>query len=152
MFSFFAKKSFDQRPCYFWLLCHETPKKVFCYKLLKRMKSCYVHTTFKIHLLCHERHSMLTSHNVTFEFAYFLTTVCIFQDFSVTQILREIKIGESRVSNSAILTIKETLNLEFHSFVHFLKMKLNKLTKFRASKNGKNGNFRNFGFSKIDFT
>ena len=104
MFSFFAKKSFDQRPCYFWLLCHETPKKVFCYKLLKRMKSCYVHTTFKIHLLCHERHSILTSHNVKFEFAYFLTTVCKLQDFPVTQILREIKIDESslKVCHSVI--------------------------------------------------
>ena len=43
------------------------------------------------------------------------------QDFSVTQILREIKIGEFRVSKSAIFTNSDTLNFAFYEFLHFLK-------------------------------
>ena len=43
------------------------------------------------------------------------------KDFSITQILREIKIGDSRNAKSAILTHLEALNLEFYEFLHFLK-------------------------------
>ena len=37
------------------------------------------------------------------------------QNFSVTQILREIKVGESRGSKSANL---EALNIDFNEFLH----------------------------------
>ena len=45
-------------------------------------------------------------------------------NFSVTHILREIKIGESRVSKSVILTNSEALNFEFYVFLHFLKIEM----------------------------
>ena len=41
------------------------------------------------------------------------------QNFSVTQILREIKVGKSRVSKSAILTHLEALNFDLYEFLHF---------------------------------
>ena len=40
---------------------------------------------------------------------------------SITQILCEIKIRESRVTQSAILTNTEALNFHFHEVLHFLK-------------------------------
>ena len=39
-----------------------------------------------------------------------------FQDFSITQILREIEVSESGVSKMAILTHLEALNLDFLNF------------------------------------
>ena len=41
------------------------------------------------------------------------------QDFSVSQILREIKVGGSRDSKSAILTHLETLKFNFYEILHF---------------------------------
>ena len=41
--------------------------------------------------------------------------------FSITQILREINVGNSRGAKSAILTHLEALNLNFYDFLHFLK-------------------------------
>ena len=43
------------------------------------------------------------------------------QDFSITQILREIKFGEFGSAKSAILTHLEALNFDFHAFLQFLK-------------------------------
>ena len=40
-------------------------------------------------------------------------TVWKFENFSVTQILREVKVGESRVAKFAILTHSEGLNFHF---------------------------------------
>ena len=52
-------------------------------------------------------------------------TVGIFQDFPVTQILREIKVGEARVSKSAILTHLESLQFDFfYEFLHILKAQI----------------------------
>ena len=47
-----------------------------------------------------------------------------FQDFSVIQILREIKFGDSRNAKSAILTHLELLDFVFHEFLHFVKAEL----------------------------
>ena len=46
-------------------------------------------------------------------------TVWKLQNFSVTQILREIKEGESKVSKSAILPHWEALNFDFLNFAFF---------------------------------
>ena len=44
------------------------------------------------------------------------TTVWKFQDFSVTQILREINLGDSRSTKSANLTYLEALNYDCSEF------------------------------------
>ena len=46
------------------------------------------------------------------------------QNFPVTQILREIKIGKSKVSKSAILTNWEALKSEFWFFMNTVKSPL----------------------------
>jgi len=46
------------------------------------------------------------------------------QNFSVTQILREIKVGESRESKTAFLRCLEALNFDLCEFLHFLKAKI----------------------------
>ena len=43
------------------------------------------------------------------------------EDISVTQILREIKVGRSILSKSAIL---EALNFDFYAFLHLLKAEI----------------------------
>ena len=52
-----------------------------------------------------------------------------FQDFTVTQILREIKFGDFRVWKSAILTNSEAVNFEFHEFLHFMKAEIYQMNK-----------------------
>ena len=44
-------------------------------------------------------------------------TVWKFNDFSITQILREINLGESRSAKSAILTHLEALNFDEYEFL-----------------------------------
>ena len=44
-----------------------------------------------------------------------------FHDLSITQILCEIKVGESKASKIAILTHLEALNFAFYEFLHFVK-------------------------------
>ena len=62
-------------------------------------------------------------------------TVWKFHDFSITEILREINIGVSRSTKSAILTHLEALNLDFKEFLHFLKAAIDKINKIlRAQK------------------
>ena len=39
----------------------------------------------------------------------------------ITQILCEIKFGDSRNAKSAIFTHGKALNFDFHEFLHFLK-------------------------------
>ena len=51
-------------------------------------------------------------------------TVWKLQDFSVTQILREINIGQYRSAKSAILTDFETLNHDLYEFLPFLKAEI----------------------------
>jgi len=56
-------------------------------------------------------------------------------DFSITHILREIKLGDSRSAKSAILAHLVALNFDFCDlFALFWRLKLTKLTKFRAPK------------------
>ena len=47
-----------------------------------------------------------------------ICTVWKFQDFSITQILREIKYGDSKNAKSAILAHLEALNFDFYEYSH----------------------------------
>ena len=73
-------------------------------------------------------------------------------DFSVTQILREIKVCEFRVSEFAILAHLEALNLQFHEFLHFLKTEIYLKSKFKGSKYVKMTVFELLKLAKIHFT
>ena len=57
-----------------------------------------------------------------------------FQDFSITQILREIKFGNYTSAKSAILTHLEALNFDIYTFLHFLEAEIYQISKFRAQK------------------
>ena len=50
-----------------------------------------------------------------------------FEIFSLTQILRELKVGQSKVSKSAILTHLEALNFDFYAFLHILKAEIHQI-------------------------
>ena len=80
------------------------------------------------------------------------STVWKFQDFSVTQILREINFWDSKNAKLAILTHLEALNFDFQEFLHFLKAVIYQIDKIQSPKNGKNCSFSTSNFSKIDFT
>ena len=80
------------------------------------------------------------------------STVWKFQEFSVTQILREINFGDFRSANSAVLTDLEALNFSFCTFLHFPKTEIHQMNKIQSIKIGKKGSFRTFRLSKIDFT
>ena len=70
-----------------------------------------------------------------------------FHKLSITYILREINVWDSRNANSAVLTHLEALNFDSYEFLHFLKAEIyqiHKITKERT--------FRTSTFSKIDFT
>ena len=75
-----------------------------------------------------------------------------FHDFSITQILREIKFGDSSSTKSAILTNLECLNFAFYEIWHFLKAEIYQINKIQKPKVAKPGIFRTFKFSKFDFT
>ena len=60
-----------------------------------------------------------------------------FQDFSVTQILREINFWDSKNAKLAILTHLEALNFDFQEFLHFLKAVIYQIDKIQSPKNGK---------------
>ena len=57
--------------------------------------------------------------------------------FSVTQILREIKVSPTRDSKSARFSHLEALNFDFYEFRTSKSMKFTKLAKFRAPKMAK---------------
>ena len=80
-------------------------------------------------------------------------TVWEFQNFSVTQILREIKIGEFETSKIAILLYSEVLNFDFYEFLLFVKAKFDQKIKMQFSKLQK-WHLRTSGkwISKNDFT
>ena len=54
-----------------------------------------------------------------------------FQGFSITQILREINLGDSRGAKSAILTHLEALNFDVNEIFHFLNVE-NQINKIKA--------------------
>ena len=61
-----------------------------------------------------------------------------FQDFSITQILRETNFGNSRSAKSTILTHLEALNRDyFDEFCTFWRLKCTKKTQLRAPKMAK---------------
>ena len=64
--------------------------------------------------------------------------------FPITQILREINLGDSRRAKSTILTHLEVLDLVFDEFLHFLKVEIHQINIIRSPTNGQNGSFRSF--------
>ena len=62
----------------------------------------------------------------------FISTLWKFQDFSISQILREIKCEDSGSAKSAILTRLGALNCDFYEFLHFLKADIYQLSKIVA--------------------
>ena len=50
-----------------------------------------------------------------------------FHDFSITQILREIKFADSSSAKSAISSPLEALNFDFYEFLHFLKAEIDQI-------------------------
>ena len=59
-----------------------------------------------------------------------------FQDFSITQILREINFEESGSAKSAILTHLEAVNFDFYAFLQFLKAEIYQIYIIQCPKNG----------------
>ena len=60
-------------------------------------------------------------------------TVWKFQDFTITQILREINFWNSRSTKSAIFTQSEALNFEFYECLHILKVEISQMNKIHSS-------------------
>ena len=56
------------------------------------------------------------------------------RDFSVTQVLREIIIGKSRVSKSAISTHLETEFYFFINFLHIVEAEIHQIQKIQSPK------------------
>ena len=81
-----------------------------------------------------------------------LFTVWKFNDFPITQIIREINLRDFRGAKSAIFAHLEALYFSFCKIVHFLKAETYQINRFRASKLSKNGSFCSNRFSKIEFT
>ena len=74
-----------------------------------------------------------------------------YHDFSITQILREIKFGDARSAKYAIFMHLEALNFECCEFWHVLKAENGQMNNIQNPKNGKNCSFRTFRLSKNDF-
>ena len=78
----------------------------------------------------------------------YMGTVCKFQDFSITYILREINFEDSESAKSALLTHFEPLNCEF---LHYLKAEIYpnyQNSDFSAPKIAKFRSFNTSNFSK----
>ena len=60
-------------------------------------------------------------------------TVWKFHDFSSIHISREIKVVDSWGPKTAILTLLEALNFDFHEFLHFLKAEVYPNLSFRGT-------------------
>ena len=58
-----------------------------------------------------------------------MVTVWKFYNFAITQILREIKHGDSTSAKSAIMTHLEVLNFAFYDILHFLKAEIYQINK-----------------------
>ena len=74
-----------------------------------------------------------------------------FHDFSISQILREIKTGESRGAKPAIFTHLMALNFDFYEFLQFLKAEIYQINKIQCPEYCTNGSFTASRFFKIDF-
>ena len=75
-----------------------------------------------------------------------------FQEFPTTQILREIKVAQTRVSQSAILTRLGAMNFDFSSIFAFSEGCNLPKSKIQNPYHCKNGVGLTFAFSKNDFT
>ena len=64
-----------------------------------------------------------------------------YHDFSITQILREIKFGDARSAKYAIFMHLEALNFDFYEFLHFLKAEIYQFNKIQSPFIGQNGSF-----------
>ena len=65
----------------------------------------------------------------------FLYTVWKFENFAVTQILREVNFGDSTSAKSDISTHLEVLNFALYEILHFLKAEMYKINKIYGLKN-----------------
>ena len=74
-------------------------------------------------------------------YEFHLRVISNFHRVEITDFLREIKFGKSRVSRSAILTHWEALNFDFHEFLHLLNPNFNQMDKIHRPQNGKNSTF-----------
>ena len=72
-----------------------------------------------------------------------------FQDFSATQILREINFAHFRVSKTVIFAVFEAMNIDFCQFQPTKKIMNSSKTKFRASRNVKMALFKLFKSLKM---
>ena len=54
------------------------------------------------------------------------------QDFYVTLILREINLGESKGSKTAIFTHLDCLYCDFDELLHFLKVEIHQINKINS--------------------
>jgi len=54
-----------------------------------------------------------------------------FHNISITQILRDINLGDSRGAKFAILTHLEALNLDFYEFLHFMNAEIYQIYKIQ---------------------
>ena len=78
-----------------------------------------------------------------------LNTVWKFQDFCITENLREINFEDSRSAKSTISIHLEALNFGFYDFLHFLKAGIFQKSKFRAPKNSKLVDLQSLESSKL---
>ena len=60
-----------------------------------------------------------------------------FHNFSTTQILREIYIGDFRRTKCTISTHLEDMNSDFYEFLHFLKAEIDQINKIQTSERPK---------------
>ena len=74
-----------------------------------------------------------------------------FHDFSITQILREINVEDSRIAKSEILTHLEALNFDFCAFLHLPKTEIHQ-NQNSETLNVLNDTFSNSRILNIDFT
>ena len=69
---------------------------------------------------------------LAFSIYRYANTVWIFQDFSISQILREINFEDSWSAKSDIFPHSEALNFDFYEFLHFLKAEIDQLNKIHS--------------------
>ena len=67
----------------------------------------------------------------------FIYTVWKFHDFSITQILREIKFADCGSAKSFILTHSEALNFDFDEFLPFLNAEIDQTNQIQSPKTAK---------------
>ena len=83
---------------------------------------------------------------------FFLTMSAWKLDIFFIHFLREIKVGESRVSKSANLRNFEALNLDFHEFPHCLRTHNAKITNLTAAATLSSQIFRQINVLLKNFT